>query len=251
MTSTLATPPTFRGSLKSLRHAQKSNVGAPGYSRWVNRPLGRILSSAANVVGATPNQVTMVSAAFSAAALVLVAVLPPSFAAGVLITALLLGGYALDSADGQLARLRGGGSLAGEWLDHVVDCAKTASVHLVVLISWFRFFDMHVNTTMLLIPIAFTVVSCVWFFAVILTDLLRRSRTTTGVRPAQTGGTKVARSIMVLPADFGVLALSFVLLGSQPAFIAVYTLLVIANAIFLAGKLLSWFREMRAIDATA
>jgi hypothetical protein len=91
----------------------------------------------------------------------------------------------------------------------------------------------------------------VWFFAVILTDLLRRSRTTTGVRPAQTGGTKVARSIMVLPADFGVLALSFVLLGSQPAFIAVYTLLLIANAIFLAGKLLSWFREMRAIDATA
>ena len=187
MTATVAAPTTFRESLKSLRNAQKSNVGAPGYSRWVNRPLGRILSSAANVVGATPNQVTMVSAAFSAAALVLVAVLRPSVGAGLLITALLLIGYALDSADGQLARLRGGGSLSGEWLDHVVDCAKTAAVHLVVLISWFRFFDLHGNTAMLLIPVGFTVVSCVWFFAMILTDLLRRSRTPAGARPTRPG----------------------------------------------------------------
>jgi phosphatidylglycerophosphate synthase len=197
--------------------------------------------------------VTLVSAAFSAAALVLVAVVQPSLGAGLLITALLLIGYALDSADGQLARLRGGGSLAGEWLDHVVDCVKTAAIHLVVLIAWFRFFDLHDHSAMLLIPVGFTVVSCVMFFALILADLLRRTRGVLNKKDvlaaAGVGGTRVGRSILGLPADFGVLGLSFVLFGFQSAFIVVYTALLVANAALLAAKLPSWFREMQDIDA--
>ena len=52
---------------------------------------------------------------------------------------LLASGYVMDSVDGQLARLRGSGSLSGEYLDHTVDCVKTATLHLAVLISWYRF----------------------------------------------------------------------------------------------------------------
>ena len=52
---------------------------------------------------------------------------------------LLVVGYAFDAADGQLARLRGGGIIAGEWLDHMVDAIKVASLHLAVLVGLYRF----------------------------------------------------------------------------------------------------------------
>ena len=54
---------------------------------------------------------------------------------------------------------------------------------------------------------------------------------------------------MGLPADFGILGLSFVLFGSQSAFIDVYTALLVTNAALLAAKMPSWFREMQTIDA--
>ena len=67
--------------------------------------------------------VTVVSACFTFAGIVLLAVVPPTAING-LVVALMVLGDALDSADGQLARLRGGGSTVGEWLDHVIDCAR-------------------------------------------------------------------------------------------------------------------------------
>ena len=75
-------------------------------------------------------------------------------------------GFAFDSADGQLARLKGGGSPAGEWLDHVVDSARHLLFHLAVLIGVFRFTD--VDEVVLIIPLAFGVVSSVRFFVVLL-----------------------------------------------------------------------------------
>src|SRR5690606_10823397 len=131
------------------------------------------LAAAAYVAGLTPNQVTLVSAAFTFSALVLVAVVPPAAWLGVLVGALLLFGYALDSADGQLARLTGGGSRAGEWLEHVVDATKIGVMHSAVVISFYRFDDER--GWVLLLPLAFMVVSFVFFFAMILTDQLRRA----------------------------------------------------------------------------
>ena len=63
-------------------------------------------------------------------------------------------GYALDSADGQLARLRGGGSLTGEWLDHVIDSFKISTLHLAVLVMAYRFFP--TPTWWLLVPLVFS-----------------------------------------------------------------------------------------------
>ncbi|MFP3386663.1 CDP-alcohol phosphatidyltransferase family protein, partial [Tritonibacter sp. SIMBA_163] len=83
-------------------------------------------------------------------------------------------GYAFDSADGQLARLRGGGTPAGEWLDHVVDSIKTTALHLAVLIGWYRHYDVT-DVRLLLIPIGFTLVASVFFFVQIVTDQLRRA----------------------------------------------------------------------------
>ena len=67
----------------------------------------------------TPNQVTVLSAVATGAGLVLLVSGEPSPLRAAGVTVLLILGFALDSADGQVARLTGGGSPSGEWLDHV------------------------------------------------------------------------------------------------------------------------------------
>ena len=89
-------------------------------------------------------------------------------------TVVLVLGYAFDAADGQLARLRGGGSLLGEWLDHMIDSVKVAALHLAVLVTLYRNFDL--DPLWFAVPIGFTVVSSVHFFGMILVDLLARFR---------------------------------------------------------------------------
>ena len=154
---------------------------------------------------------------------------------------LLIVGYALDSADGQLARLRGGGSPAGEWLDHVVDAAKTSSLHLAVLVGWFRFLELP-SQALLLVPLGYAIVAAVLFFAMILNDFLRRSRATGRPRPDAEGGG--IRSLLVLPTDYGVLCIAFLLFGAPGVFVPVYGLLFIANAAYALLALPKWFREM-------
>ncbi|HJG50865.1 MAG TPA: CDP-alcohol phosphatidyltransferase family protein, partial [Brachybacterium faecium] len=97
-------------SYRQLAYAQKGHArGAPAYSVYVNRRLGRALAAGAHGLGLTPNQVSLVSAAHSFAAILLIALVPASIPAGFFIALLLVLGYAWDSADGQVARLRGGG----------------------------------------------------------------------------------------------------------------------------------------------
>lgn len=241
-----------RAILARLGGAQKSNRGAAGYSRWVNRRLGRQIAAAAYLAGLTPNQVSVISAALTFPALaVLAAAEPTPLVTTSAVLALLLG-YAFDSADGQVARLRGGGSPSGEWLDHVLDAVKMASVHLVVAVAWFRWYD--VSEATLLLPLGFAVVSCTFFFAQVLVDMLRRiadaraggtGATTASVDPGERA--PVLRSLLVLPNDYGVLCLSFLLLPAQGVFVAVYALLFAANAAFLVAGCARWFRELRGL----
>ena len=106
---------SYGDTVRRLAAAQKSGRGAPAYSRFVNRKLGRLFAAAGFHLGLTPNGITVISAAFSFSGLVLLAAMRPSWWLGFAVTALLVLGYALDAADGQLARLRGGGSVTGEW----------------------------------------------------------------------------------------------------------------------------------------
>lgn len=113
---------TVPAALAALRAAQKPPHGTPAYSRFVNRPLGRRLAAQAVSLGLTPNAVSGLSALCSFAAIGLVVTVRPTIAVAVLVAALLALGYALDSADGQVARLTRLGSPFGEWLDHMIDC---------------------------------------------------------------------------------------------------------------------------------
>ena len=142
--------------VERLRATQKHSVGAPAWSRYVNRPVGRHLAAIASRAGLRPDQVTGLSALASLTAIVLLVLLGPSWPLGAAVAGLLVLGYALDSADGQLARLQGSSSPAGEWLDHVVDSAKIVSLHAAVLLQLQRW-DGLVGAWSL-VPLAFLVV---------------------------------------------------------------------------------------------
>lgn len=233
---------SFGVTLQRLSGAQKGAVGAPAYSRFVNRKLGRLFAALAYHAGLTPNVVTGISAAFTAAGIAMLALVPPSGPMGVAVAGCLALGYALDAADGQLARLRGGGSPSGEWLDHMVDAAKASSLHLAVLVGWYRA-DV-VDEAWLLVPLGYCVVDAVTYFGTMLNDALRaRHGVATRAQPtAERVG--VGRSLLTLPTDYGLLACLFVLFGTPALFVPAYTVLFLAAAGFLALASVKWFREM-------
>lgn len=240
----------FGSSLALLRNAQKSSKGAPPYSLFVNRPLGRIFAAAAHQLGMTPNQVTYVSAACTLAGLLVLGLGPAGWGSGVIVAALLVLGYAFDSADGQLARLRGGGSLLGEWLDHMIDSAKVASLHLVVLIAFYRHFDLRPGW--LLVPLAFAVVSAVHFFGMILVDLLGRARRAeAGVPAPPKESAELAKTLLKLPTDYGIMCVVFLLLGAHDLFFGIYTFLALATAGYTLLVVRKWRRDVVALDALA
>jgi phosphatidylglycerophosphate synthase len=237
---------TIGDAMRRLRAAQKPGAGAPLYSRWVNRPAGRCFAAVAARLHLRPNQVTVISAMFTFAGLALVALVSPRWWLGLLVAVLLLVGYALDAADGQLARLLGGGSRAGEWLDHVVDATKVSILHGVVLISFFRFTD--ASDAQMLVALGYQAVSAVMFFSMILIDQLRRQATAaSGVRP-QPSRRATLQTVAAIPTDYATLCLCFALIGWQSVFRPVYTTMFLLNAALLVLTLGKWWREVRAMD---
>jgi phosphatidylglycerophosphate synthase len=230
-------------TLQRLSGAQKGASGAPAYSRFVNRKLGRLLAAVAFHAGLTPNVVTGISALCTFPGIAMLATVAPSWPMGVAVTLLLVLGYALDSADGQLARLRGGGSPAGEWLDHMVDSVKIASLHLALLVGLYRF-EAVGRGAWLLLPLAFSVVSVVLFFGTLLNESLRAQHGAVTRAAPSDDRPSVARSLLVMPTDYGLLCLVFALLGAAPVFLAVYAVLFAATAMYVALASVKWFGEM-------
>ncbi|MGO1315670.1 MAG: CDP-alcohol phosphatidyltransferase family protein [Cellulomonadaceae bacterium] len=239
------TTASYRDVVRHLAGAQKSAArGAPAYSRFVNRRIGRLLAAAAYRAGLGPNQVTAVSALHTFAGIALLVALPASWWLGIVVAVLLVLGYAWDSADGQVARLTGTGSAAGEWLDHIVDAIKVVALPLALLVGLFRFES--VSTVWLVVPLVNAVTSSVMFFAMILTEQLRRAHGVTS-RASRGGRMPWLRSVLVLPTDYGLLCLTFALYGVPGLFIGVYGLITAATVCFLALALPTWFREMRRL----
>lgn len=243
MTAHTAQPATesLRETLARLGTAQKGAArSAPAYSRFVNRRLGRVLAAGAVRLGLSPNQVTGISALFTFAAIALLVLRPPSWPLGMVVAGLLVLGYAFDSADGQVARLTATGSPAGEWLDHMVDATKVVVLPLALGLGFYRFGVL--DELWLLVALANAVVGSVLFFGMILTEQLRRAHGVESV--AQTGVAGRARTLLVLPTDYGVLCLSFLLLGAPAAFWGVFTFLTVGTAGYLVLAARKWHREI-------
>jgi phosphatidylglycerophosphate synthase len=235
----------FPSALRQLSQVQKPARGVPGYARFVNRPAGRLLAAAAHRIGLSPNHVTAASALVTFPAIAAIASCSPSHTLGGWVALALLVGFALDSADGQLARLHGAASPAGEWTDHVVDCAKVLGVHAAVLISFYRFFDLP-RPVLLLTPIAFQFAAVLLFFGGMLTEQLRRRAAEMQAGPASrpTRPPSAVRGMALLPLDYGLLCLIFVFLGNQEIFFTLYAALLVAHLLFVPTFLAKWFREL-------
>ena len=172
---------------------------------------------------------------------------PGSPAQALVITGLLLLGYALDSADGQVARLLGIRSRFGEWLDHMIDCVKTSTLHLAVLVHLYRFTDLDVRW--LLVPMVYLVAANVLFFGMILVDQLRRAAGDTSTKTS--GSLSLVRSLAILPSDYGALCLVFLLLAWTPVFLGAYAIFALGAVLLLGAALAKWVRELRASDRAA
>lgn len=239
-----AGPGNYRDAVTRLRAAQKPSKGAPLYSLLVNRPLGRLFAAAAYQLRMSPNQVTLVSALFTYSGIVVLALAPVAMWTGLVVCVLLVLGYALDSADGQVARLTGGGSLVGEWLDHVVDSGKIATLHVAVLVAFYR---AGADALWLGVPLLFMVFYVVHFFGMLLTELLARLYRAERALPKAEPSASLAMSVLKLPTDYGVLCLAFVAWGFVPLFRWVYLLLALAMVGYTVLVLGKWYREVSAL----
>ncbi|MEU4207212.1 CDP-alcohol phosphatidyltransferase family protein [Rothia terrae] len=225
--STAAPRPTgFKDTLAALNSAQKPGIGVPAYTRWINRRIARVFAAAAVKFGITPNGVTAISSAFSVAGLLVLLFAAPTILTGFIVALLFALGYALDSADGQVARVTGASSPSGEWLDHVVDSIRVPSIHLAVLVGFIRYADHWASSGWKLwwLPMAFTVVTVGHFMSQILAEQLRNNRKTSA---PPTGGP--LRSFVNLHMDAGTLCWIFIFWGFGTGFLVVYGLLFLGN----------------------
>ncbi|WP_022893727.1 CDP-alcohol phosphatidyltransferase family protein [Agromyces subbeticus] len=232
---------SYREAVERLAAAQKSGAGVPAYLRWVNRGLGRRAAALAYVARSTPNQVTAASALFSLAGMLVLASAEPSPVTAVVATVLLLAGYALDSADGQLARLTGSGSVAGEWLDHVIDAVRLPLFHLAVAVYLLR--DSG-SLGLASIGVAFSLLSSAWFFAQTLAEKLSPETPETPETPGTTTDAPAWVSFAKLPYDVGVLYLIVLTSGWPTVFLGAYVALFAVTALVAA---LSMARKYRGL----
>jgi phosphatidylglycerophosphate synthase len=238
----------FTAARSRLAGAQKSNASVPAYLRFVNRRAGGYLAALGYAVGLTPTAVTALSAVCSFSGIALLMLVHPTAAAGIGIALLLVLGYALDSADGQLARVRGGGSKAGEWLDHVVDIAKITALHGAVAVSLLRFFDLD-SLWPVAVPAVFLIANVTQFFGMMLRDKLVAAGTAgQAARAGKVGSSSVLVAWVLLPLDHGTLCLAMLVLGAHAVFLWCYGFLGLCTAAFAVRSLTRAYRQLLALD---
>lgn len=234
----------IRTAHQDLRSAQKPPRGVSAYSLFVNRPAGRWVAAAALRYGVSPNQLSLLSGLFSLCAVLAIAVPEPSAATGLVAAVALLAGFVLDSADGQLARYTHRCTRAGEWLDHMVDCATKLALHGAILVAWVKLEVAGLlvgGASTLLLPLCFQFVAVLVFFGGTLRIKLEPERQE---RPPTISVPTPIRPLLMLPVDHGILCGAMVLWQWQAGFMAVYALMCAATAVYLGVFAVIWFRQL-------
>jgi phosphatidylglycerophosphate synthase len=226
-------------ALAALGSAQKPAAGVPAYLRWVNRPLGGRVAVEAATLGATPNQLTAVSAALGAGGVLFIGLAPGPWAP-VLGALLLLAGYVFDSADGQLSRIQRGGSPAGEWLDHVVDGVRAPLVHIAVAAHLFR---AESPPGLIAVAVLFSVLVSAWFLSQLLAEKLLPKGT---ARPAR-GRPGFVDSLVKQPQDPSTTYAVIALLGLPVVFALLYPLLFLWHLLTFGASLSRKYRQLRSL----
>lgn len=230
----------FRESLRRLGAAQKPGVGVPAYTRWINRRAARLVAAVAYAFKLSANSVTIGSAGLSLAGISLLVLVRPGLAQGLGVATLLALGYVFDSADGQVARLYGRSSFAGEWLDHVVDAFRSPAIHAGLAVAVLRF--MPDLRWLAVAALVYSIVASGQFLSQILAEaLVKRSG------GEQTRGGDL-RSFVLLPTDPGILCWSFALFGLGAIFSWIYAILGTVAILHSAVSMRRRYRDLLALD---
>ncbi|MFV0251927.1 MAG: CDP-alcohol phosphatidyltransferase family protein [Beutenbergiaceae bacterium] len=235
----------YRQALGTLAGRQKPGIGVPAYMRWVNRRLARPMAALAFTLRMTPNQATALSALASAAGLAILIAAPRDLMTGIAVSVLLALGFALDSADGQLARLRGEGGPAGEWVDHVVDAVRSPAIHVVTAVALWQ----HQGPgAMLVLPLIFALIVTTTFIAQILAEQLAAGRNAIASVNPDPGP---ARSWLLLPVDTGMICWVFLTWPNPALFAGCYLALAVAHLLYLGVTLRRKYALLTSIGVPA
>lgn len=227
-------------NLRRLHAAQKRGGGVPAYTRFINRRLARGVAATSATLGLTPNAVTALSALLSAVGLAVLLMAGPHWWSAMLAATLLAAGYVFDSADGQVARLTGASSPAGEWMDHVVDAARTPAIHLTVAVMVMIHRDDL--AWLAIVALCFAVLSAAQFMSQILAEQLLRN-----AHQEVVSGSDLRKSFVLLPTDTGILCWAFALWMLPPLFGLAYTALFIAGAVHAVASMRRKYLALAAI----
>jgi phosphatidylglycerophosphate synthase len=240
----------FRERFDSLRQAQKKRRGVPLYTLYVNRPAGRVIA-AASPAWMTPNGLTAIGGVLTYGALIALMFFVDGGPAAALVGVALVLGFFFDSADGQLARLRSAGSVSGEWLDHVLDSGRIVLLHIATL--WFLVRTEALDETLaVLVCTAFALAATLVFFAGTLfekLEALHGEKPATPAAAASASRQSSLRSALMLPVDYGVTCVMFLLLPWPAVFVPVYVLLAVIKVLSTSAFLAKWYLALRRIDA--
>jgi phosphatidylglycerophosphate synthase len=237
---------TFRGRFDLLRQAQKRRRGVPLYTLYVNRPIGRAIA-AASPSWATPNHLTIIGAVLTYAALFWLMFFATVGPAAVLVGVGLVVGFFFDSADGQLARLRAAGSVSGEWLDHLLDSGRIVLLHVATL--WFLVRnDIVAAELAVVVCTAFMLAATMVFFGATLFEKLDAASQPVGAEAVEPPKPSTLRSAVMLPVDYGVTCVVFLLVPWPTLFFGVYCLLAVAKVGSTSVFLRKWYLSLRRID---
>lgn len=124
------------------------------------------------------------------------------------------------------------------------------AIHAAVLVATFRFAD-DLPDWSLLVPLGYLLVVVVRAFTMMLSEQLVAARdwARPGGPPTVSPPARrrsLARSLVLLPTDFGLLALVFLLVASRPLFAAAYADLFAINGVWLFLTLVRRYREIAA-----
>lgn len=234
---------SIKNNYRSLKASQKKGAGTPAYTRFVNRFLGRVIASCLAGSNISPNAVSIISALFTYSAFILFLIIPSiSFLHSLVLVMFLFFGYALDSADGQLARLQKKQSKQGEWLDHTLDAFKIPLSHAVAIFYIYTHAGLTTKTLLIFYLLIISLASANFLSGILKSKLIDKKA---NVNNSNSEKASIVRSFITLPLDYGTFIILFIFTFNVKLFTHIYYIWGIIFILYSILLLLKSWNELR------
>lgn len=238
--------------LASMASAQKKRHGASLYLLWVNRPLGRLLAAIAYKRNLTPSAVTLAGGVITYAACGVIAINGESQLWAIVAAIALMIGYALDSADGQLARISGKTSLSGEFLDRCIDMGKFVLLHASIVAVLLRSDEVSGPLVGLAGTVFLASLVVQSFASILRTELSKRKPSDVLRSNASEYGLKDRfKSVFYLGKEYGTVCVFVAFLPLSVPFFTGYVILALITLGTALLFVVKWHGELLALDQVA